>query len=252
MKIVVIGGTGLIGSKLVRDLARARSRGRARVARTPASTPSPARVSATPSRARLWSSTCRTHHRSRTRRCSSSSRHRPATSSTRRHEPACDITWRCRSSAPNGSPTAATSTRRSRKRSSSRTRRFRTRSCTPRSSSSSPLASPTRRPMATWCGFLRRSSSRWQPTMSPPSCATSRSAAPLNGIVEIGGPEPLRFEDFVRQGLQATGDQRVVIADPEARYFGARLSERSLVPGDGARLAPTRFDDWLSQRSAES
>ena len=73
-------------------------------------------------------------------------------------------------------------------------------------------------------------------------------AAPLNGTVEIGGPEPLRFEDFVREGLRANGDQRVVLADPEARYFGARLNERSLVPGDGARLAPTRFDDWLSRQ----
>ena len=77
-------------------------------------------------------------------------------------------------------------------------------------------------------------------------------AAPLNSTIEIGGPEPLRFEDFVRQGLRAAGDQRVVVADPEARYFGARLSERTLVPGDGARLAPTRFDDWLSQRAQGS
>jgi uncharacterized protein YbjT (DUF2867 family) len=74
-------------------------------------------------------------------------------------------------------------------------------------------------------------------------------AAPLNTAIEVGGPERLRFEDFVRRGLRAVGDQRVVVADPEARYFGARLSERTLVPGDGARLAATRFDDWLSQRT---
>jgi len=73
-------------------------------------------------------------------------------------------------------------------------------------------------------------------------------AAPLNAIVEIGGPEPLRFEDFVRQGLGAKGDARVVVTNPDARYFGAHLSERSLVPGDGARLAATRFDDWLSRQ----
>ncbi len=73
-------------------------------------------------------------------------------------------------------------------------------------------------------------------------------AAPLRGTIEIGGPEPLRFEDFVREGLRAAGDQRKVVADPGARYFGARLSERALVPGDGARLAATRFDDWLGQR----
>jgi uncharacterized protein YbjT (DUF2867 family) len=73
-------------------------------------------------------------------------------------------------------------------------------------------------------------------------------AAPLRGTIEFGGPEPLRFEDFVREGLRAAGDQRKVVADPGARYFGARLSERALVPGDGARLAATRFDDWLGQR----
>lgn len=73
-------------------------------------------------------------------------------------------------------------------------------------------------------------------------------AAPLNGIVEIGGPEALRFEDFVRRALRAVGDQRVVVSDPDAPYFGARLSERSLLPADGARLAATSLDDWLSQR----
>ena len=77
-------------------------------------------------------------------------------------------------------------------------------------------------------------------------------AAPLNSTIEIGGPEPLRFEVFVREGLRAVEDQRVVLPDPQARYFGARLDERSLVPGDGARLAATRFDDWLSQRAPRS
>jgi len=74
-------------------------------------------------------------------------------------------------------------------------------------------------------------------------------AGPLNGTIEVGGPEALRFEDFVREALRATGDQRVVVADPQARYFGARLSERTLVPGDDARLAATRFDDWLSRQA---
>jgi uncharacterized protein YbjT (DUF2867 family) len=72
-------------------------------------------------------------------------------------------------------------------------------------------------------------------------------AAPLNNTVEIAGPEPLPFEDFVRRGLRAAGDQRVVVSDPRALYFGAHLSERSLLPGDGARLAETRFDDWLGR-----
>jgi uncharacterized protein YbjT (DUF2867 family) len=77
-------------------------------------------------------------------------------------------------------------------------------------------------------------------------------AAPHNGVVEIGGPEALRFEDFVRKGLPATGDERVVVTDPDARYFGAHLGERSLVPGVGAQLATTRFDDWLGRRAQGS
>jgi len=76
-------------------------------------------------------------------------------------------------------------------------------------------------------------------------------AAPLNGTVELGGPEPLRFEDFVRDRLRAAGDDRTVVADPEALYFGARLAERTLVPGDGARLAATRFADWLGQQGGQ-
>jgi uncharacterized protein YbjT (DUF2867 family) len=74
-------------------------------------------------------------------------------------------------------------------------------------------------------------------------------AAPLNDTTEIAGPEPLRFEDFVRQGLRSVGDQRVVVADPQARYYGAQLSERTLVPSDHAQLGATRFDGWLSQQA---
>ena len=71
--------------------------------------------------------------------------------------------------------------------------------------------------------------------------------APLNGIVEIAGPEQFRFDEFIRRGLSARHDPRRVVADPEARYFGGVLTERSLVPGDGARRAETTFEDWLSQ-----
>jgi uncharacterized protein YbjT (DUF2867 family) len=77
---------------------------------------------------------------------------------------------------------------------------------------------------------------------------TAATAEPLNRGIEIGGPEPLRFEDFVRRGLRAVGDQREVVADPEALYFGARLEERSLVPESDARLGATHFADWLDQR----
>jgi len=97
---------------------------------------------------------------------------------------------------------------------------------------------------------------RVPPVMIQPMAADDVAAAvcdvtlapPLTDTIEVAGPEPLRFEDFVRQGLRA-GDKRVVVVDPEARYFGARLSERSLLPGDGARLAETRFDDWLSRQA---
>jgi len=79
--------------------------------------------------------------------------------------------------------------------------------------------------------------------------AVSRIAtgAPLNGTVEIGGPERLRFDEFIRRGLAAQNDAREVVADPHARYFGAELTERSLVPGEGAQLGEIRFDDWLRQ-----
>jgi hypothetical protein len=58
----------------------------------------------------------------------------------------------------------------------------------------------------------------------------------------------MQFEDFIRRRLHAVADARTAVADPEARYFGARLSERTLVPGEGAQLAAIRFDDWLSQQ----
>jgi hypothetical protein len=57
------------------------------------------------------------------------------------------------------------------------------------------------------------------------------------------------FKDYVRQGLRSAGDQRAVAADPQARYFGARLGERTLLPGDDAQLGPTTFGDWLTQQT---
>lgn len=70
---------------------------------------------------------------------------------------------------------------------------------------------------------------------------------PVKGIVEIAGPQQFRLDELIRHGLSAGNDPREVIADPHALYFGAMLQERTLVPGAGARLAETRFDDWLSQ-----
>ena len=71
--------------------------------------------------------------------------------------------------------------------------------------------------------------------------------APLNGTVEVAGPQQFRFDDLIRQGLGARNDPREVVVDAHARYFGAELGERSLVPGDDARLGEIRFEEWLNQ-----
>lgn len=69
--------------------------------------------------------------------------------------------------------------------------------------------------------------------------------APVDGTVEIAGPEQFRLNELIRQGLSATNDPREVIADPHARYYGIEVRDNTLVPGDGARLTQTRFSDWL-------
>jgi uncharacterized protein YbjT (DUF2867 family) len=71
--------------------------------------------------------------------------------------------------------------------------------------------------------------------------------SPVNGIVEVAGPDQFRLDELIRRDLKARHDPREVIADPGARYYGAELSERSLVPGDDARIAETHLEDWLSQ-----
>ena len=72
---------------------------------------------------------------------------------------------------------------------------------------------------------------------------------PLNGMVEIAGPEPIRLDELVRRYLTATRDARTVITDPDARYYGIEVNDQSLTPGDNPRLGPTRFEEWL-RRSA--
>ena len=74
---------------------------------------------------------------------------------------------------------------------------------------------------------------------------------PVNGTVEIAGPEQFRVDELVRERLAALNDPREVIADPEARYAGAKLSLRTLVPDKTARLGETRFETWLSQSAAQ-
>ncbi len=74
---------------------------------------------------------------------------------------------------------------------------------------------------------------------------------PVNGTVEIGGPEQFRLDELVRRRLASLKDLREVIADPSARYAGAKVSERTLVPGENARLGETRFEAWLTQPAAQ-
>jgi uncharacterized protein YbjT (DUF2867 family) len=75
-------------------------------------------------------------------------------------------------------------------------------------------------------------------------------AAPRNGIVEIAGPERAPFNEIVARYLKAVGDPREVVSDPEARYFGGRVEERSLVPLGEARLGRIGFDEWLRRSQA--
>ena len=70
---------------------------------------------------------------------------------------------------------------------------------------------------------------------------------PLNGTLEIAGPEPVRMDELVRRYLTATHDARTVIADPNARYYGVEVNDQSLTPGANPRIGPTRFDEWLSR-----
>src|SRR6266700_2301889 len=71
-------------------------------------------------------------------------------------------------------------------------------------------------------------------------------AEPLNGTFDLAGPEPIRQDDLVRQFLNATGDARTVITDPKALYYGITVNDQSLMPGNNPRLGTTRFSDWLS------
>jgi uncharacterized protein YbjT (DUF2867 family) len=73
------------------------------------------------------------------------------------------------------------------------------------------------------------------------------TGTPVNGTVEVGGPERFRLDELVRRGLAAHDDPREVIGDPNARYYGVTVTENSLVPSDGARLGAMHFGDWLGK-----
>lgn len=72
-------------------------------------------------------------------------------------------------------------------------------------------------------------------------------AAPVNGTIELAGPAPIPLDDLVRQFLQAHGDARTVVTDQASGYFGTPVNDQSLTPGDNPRLGPTRFEDWLGR-----
>src|ERR1700745_1048978 len=74
---------------------------------------------------------------------------------------------------------------------------------------------------------------------------------PVNGMIEIAGPDQIRQDELVRQYLSATGDVRKVVTDAKAGYFGIAVNDQSLVPGDNPRLGPTHFEEWLSRTTPQ-
>jgi len=95
---------------------------------------------------------------------------------------------------------------------------------------------------------------RLPPVLMQPMAADDVAAAladvavarPLNGTIEVAGPEAIRLDELARRVLSAKRDPRQVLTDANASYFGTELDDRSLTPGKDPRIAPTRFDDWLS------
>jgi uncharacterized protein YbjT (DUF2867 family) len=87
--------------------------------------------------------------------------------------------------------------------------------------------------------------------MASEDVARTAVGAPVNGIVEVGGPEKLRMDELVREALKAGNDPRTVVTDPEALYFGDyAVDDTTLVPGDGALVGAVRFRDWLDRQLA--
>ena len=81
--------------------------------------------------------------------------------------------------------------------------------------------------------------------------AKAALSSPVNGTVEVGGPEKFRLDELVRKYLAACDDPRDVITDPNARYYGIQVTENTLVPGNGAQLGQTRFENWLRQNAPQ-
>jgi uncharacterized protein YbjT (DUF2867 family) len=100
---------------------------------------------------------------------------------------------------------------------------------------------------------VRLSAASFQPIAADDVARAVADAAlgsPVNDTIEIAGPERLPLSEVVTRYLEATNDPREVVKDPQARYFGARLDDRTLVPGDDPQLGTIRFEDWLRQPRA--
>ncbi|MEU6349117.1 SDR family oxidoreductase [Streptomyces sp. NPDC047072] len=98
---------------------------------------------------------------------------------------------------------------------------------------------------------VRLPDARIQPMVSDDvAAAVARTAVgdPVNGVVEVGGPEVFRLEEFIRMGLTALNDPRTIVTDPQATYWGAELADDTLLPGPDADRAGTRFADWLARQ----
>ncbi|WP_332303239.1 SDR family oxidoreductase [Rhizobium sp. GR12] len=81
--------------------------------------------------------------------------------------------------------------------------------------------------------------------------ADAALGAPVNGVIEIAGPERAPMNEFITRYLKATNDPRSIVADPRARYFEVSIDDRTLVPDEGARLGGLRFEDWLALSAAQ-
>lgn len=103
---------------------------------------------------------------------------------------------------------------------------------------------------ATEAGTVRLPPARMQPILSDDVAAELADVAeaePLNGIVDLAGPEPIPMDELVRRFLRSHGDDRQVVTDADARYFGTTVDDQTLTPGGPSRIGPTRFEQWLSQ-----
>ena len=100
-------------------------------------------------------------------------------------------------------------------------------------------------------GTVRLPSAHLQPIAAGDlavAVADVAEGSPTGAVVEVAGPEAVGLDDLVRRVLSATGDPRPVVTDDSVKYFGAHIDDASLTPGPGARIAPTRLEDWLSRR----